>query len=267
MRSEVVILGARGSVPVSGEQFLRYGGSTTCVFLRLAGMPIVLDAGTGMLELSGVLSPEERQITLLLSHPHVDHLLGFPMCAAVFQPANQLDIYAAARDGKDAKAQVCAFLAPPLWPVGPDQLPARFTFSELPPVLMLGDVEIRTMEGNHPGGVSLFRLNGAGKSVVFATDCTLTEELLPELTEFARDCDLLLCDGQYSQSEWAGREHFGHSTWNMAARLGAACGARQVRIIHHDPNRTDAQLDGAAEELLEIHPNCAFARSGERLIL
>ena len=123
------------------------------------------------------------------------------------------------------------------------------------------------MEGVHPGGVTLFKLTGEGKSVVFVADCTLTEQLLPEVIEFAKDCDLLLCDGQYSLSEWSGRENFGHSTWIAAAKLGAECGAAQVRIIHHDPERTDEELDNATEELLAIHKNCAFAQSGEQLFL
>ena len=43
--ASVMILGTRGSVPVSGGDFLRYGGATTCVLVRLAGQVIVLDAG------------------------------------------------------------------------------------------------------------------------------------------------------------------------------------------------------------------------------
>lgn len=267
MNAEVVLLGSRGSVPVSGEKFIRYGGSTTCIFLRLAGQPIVLDAGTGMLDLPDLLMPEDSRFAVLLSHPHADHLLGFPLCRSVFDPKKNIDVYAVTRNGLDAKAQVCSLLRPPLWPVGPDQFPAKISFYPLPEKLVLGNVEVEAMEGVHPGGVTIFRLTGGGKRVVIVTDCTLTDGLLPELTEFARDCDLLLCDGQYSLQEWPGREHFGHSTWIAAARLGDACGAGQVRIIHHDPARTDAQLDRAAEELTAIHKNCAFARAGERLVL
>lgn len=267
MKPKVVLLGTRGSVPVSGEEFLRYGGSTTCIFLRLAGQPIVLDAGTGMLGLSEVLEKEEQHITLLLSHPHVDHLLGLPICRTVFDPKKKIDIYGATRNGKNVKEQVLSFLQPPLWPVGPEQLPANISFFDLPQRLFVGDVEIETMEGVHPGGVTLFRITGGGKRVVLITDCTLTEELFSELTEFARNCDLLLCDGQYSLSEWSGRENFGHSTWIDVAKLGVACGASKVRIIHHDPGRTDAELDHATMELTAIHKNCAFARAGEEVLL
>lgn len=267
MKASVVILGTRGSMPVSGEPFLRYGGATTCIFIRLGDQAIVLDCGTGMMDLPKALQKDEKQLTVLLSHSHADHLLGLPMCPAVFDPAKKIDIYGAVRNGRDVRQQVCALLAPPLWPVGPEQLPASISFHDLPASFCLGDVTVDSMDGDHPGGVSLFRLTGGGKRIVCMTDCTLSEEMLPKLTEFARDCDLLLCDGQYSQQEWKGRERFGHSTWTLAAQLGAECGAKTVRIIHHDPFRTDAQLDGAAEELTAIHKNCAFARAGEELLL
>lgn len=267
MEASVVILGTRGSVPVSADAFVRYGGATTCVFIRLGDRTIVLDCGTGMMELPKVLKEKDRQLTVLMSHPHVDHLLGLPMCPVVFDTAKQIEIYGAVRNGMDIRQQICTFLAPPLWPVGPEQFPAKITFHDLTGAFCLGDVTVESMDGVHPGGVSAFRLTGGGKSVVFMTDCTVTEENLPELSAFARDCDLLLCDGQYSPQQWKGREHFGHSTWTAAAQLGVACGAKQVRVIHHDPARTDAQLDSAAQELTQIHGNCAFARAGEEILL
>lgn len=265
--ASVTILGARGSVPVSGREFLRYGGATTCILVRLAGQCAVLDAGTGLLRLPDFLQDGERRVPLLLSHSHADHLLGLPMCPLLFQPDFQMDLYAAPRNGLDAEHQTRALLSPPLWPVGPERLPSPPVFHDLPAHLELGGITVESREGVHPGGVSLLRLTGGGRRVVFVTDCTLTDALLPGLTDFARDCDLLLCDGQYSEAEWPARSGFGHSTWLAAARLGDACGARKVRVIHHDPSRTDRQLDAAADELLRFHPDCTFAYAGEEVFL
>ena len=267
MKEQVVILGTRGSVPVSGPDYLGYGGGTTCVLVRLAGQPLVLDAGTGILDLPGYLRDGERDLPLLLSHPHADHLLGLPMCPLAFDRRRRLDVYTAHHGGLDGEAQIRALMAPPLWPVGPDKLPARVCFHTLKASQAIGPVRVDTMDGDHPGGVTVFRLSGGGKRVVFATDCTLSEGLLPALTGFARGCDLLLIDGQYSPEEWESNSRFGHSTWIDAVRLGAACGAAQVRVIHHHPARTDRELDGAASQLTDIHPGCAFARAGEEIIL
>jgi len=262
----VTILGARGSVSVSGAAFSRYGGATTCVLVCLGGETVVLDAGTGLLHL-----PEELlslpELPLLLSHPHVDHLIGLPMCAYALHPGAHLALYAASRGGLDARAQVERLLSPPLWPVGPEALPGRISWHELPAALRFGPLRVDTMEGVHPGGVTLLRLTGGGKRVVFATDCTLTEALLPDLRAFAADCDLLLCDGQYSDGEWCASAAFGHSRWTDAARLARDCGAKQARILHHDPRHTDDMLDAAEAEAARICPQCRFAREGEVICL
>jgi phosphoribosyl 1,2-cyclic phosphodiesterase len=267
MGSSVFLLGTRGSVPVCRQDSLKYGGATLCIFMRLAGQPVVLDAGTGLLDLPPILKQDETDLPLLLSHPHADHLLGLPMCPILFDPQYKLRIYGADRNGLSVEKQIQSLMSPPLWPVSPQQLGATVTFHPTEPSFDLGAIHVDTLEGIHPGGVTLFRLTGDGKTVVYMTDCTLTESFFPKAVEFARDCDLLLCDGQYSKTEWTERSHFGHSTWTAAAQLAAAAHAKQARIIHHDPFRTDAELDAAAKGLTNIHPGCAFARAGEEITL
>ena len=267
LKDAIHVLGARGSVPVCGSSFARYGGQTTCFFLRLNGEAILLDAGSGMMELDGCLLPGEDHASLLLTHPHADHLLGFPLCPAVMRPDFCLDVYAAAHGGLSAEQQVSALMSPPLWPIQPQKLPCTIRFHALPESMALGGVTVKTMEGVHPGGVSLLRISGNGKSVVLITDCTLTDVLLPQLTEFAADCDVLLCDGQYSDEEWESRSGFGHSTYRAAAALGKACRAGRTVIIHHDPGRTDEMLDAAQAALQVEYPNCTFARAGEEITL
>lgn len=266
MTDSVHILGARGSIPVSGPQFSRYGGATTCVLVRLGGQYILLDGGTGLLSL-----PEEAlcqpELPLLLSHPHADHMLGLALCPYLFRPDAVLAVYAAERDGLGPREQMERLFSPPLWPVTPGQLPAALRCHTLSGELTLGPVKVTVAEGRHPGGVTLFRLSCGERSVVFLTDCTLTEDDLPRLTGFAEGCDLLLADGQYSDEEWAFRSGFGHSTWTAAARLGAAAGAKQVRILHHDPSRTDEALFAASRGLSRIHPRCSFAYEGEEVYL
>ena len=40
--------GTRGSIPVSGEQFARFGGNTVCVEMRCGDEILVFDAGSGI---------------------------------------------------------------------------------------------------------------------------------------------------------------------------------------------------------------------------
>ena len=267
MDDRVIILGARGSVPVSGRRFARYGGATACVAVRMAGTLIVLDAGTGLLGLSDALLSGENNAAVLLTHPHIDHILGLTMCPQIFNPNFRFDIYSARFGGLDAREQLGALLNPPLWPVGPEEFPAETVFHELPKRMELGCVTVDAMPGEHPDGVMLLRLTAGGKKVAYCTDCRLSDRILPDVREFARDCDLLLCDGQYSDEEWPYRSEFGHNTWRQAARFGAECGAAETLVFHHDPFRSDSELDAAAEQLSALHPRCRFAREGEVIAL
>ena len=264
--SFVLILGARGSVPISAPCFSAYGGATTCVLVRLAGQSIILDAGTGILRMPAE-TLEQPSLSLLLTHAHLDHLCGFSMWPYLMKAENTLDIYASPSDGSAISDILEGLYAPPVWPVHPSQLPATLRYHPLPERFAIGGVTVQAMDGVHPGGVKLLRISGGGKSVVLATDCTLTDELYPRALEFARGCDLLLCDGQYSEEEMQSRSGFGHNAWMRAARFGVESGAKEIRIVHHDPTHTDAVLDAAEEEVRAVCPNCRFAHEGEEILL
>ncbi len=266
MSVRVQILGSRGSMPVGGSDFRRYGGDTVCVLVQMAGECILLDAGTGLMSLPRELMSKQA-LTLLLSHLHIDHLLGLPLCPYLMQPGRRLMLYSAPHGGVDAHAALRRLFSRPLWPVSLDDLPAELVYCNLPEATDVGGIHVETMEGVHSDGVTLFRLTGEGKRVVFVTDCTLTEAVLPEITRFARGCDLLLCDGQYSPSEWETRSGFGHNTWTAAATLADACGAKAARILHHDTAHTDDILDEAERTVRAICPSCSMAVQGEVIIL
>ena len=262
----VTILGCRGSVPVSGSRFARYGGATGCVLVRGENAIAVLDAGTGLLELSSHLDGE-RSIPVFLSHCHTDHLLGLPICPEALNKEFELNIYGATHDGRDVSEQVKALISPPLWPVNPSQLPASIVFHDVAPRLELNGYTVDTMEGCHPGGVTVYRLTINNRRIVYMTDCTINDENRAALLEFSRDCDLLLCDGHYSDEQWLTRSAFGHNRWSEAARFGVECGAKRVRILHHDPTHSDQILDTARSQVQAISPICDLAFVNEEIAL
>lgn len=266
--ASVTVLGARGSAPALAAGFQRYGMGTACFLVRLGGEVVVLDAGSGLMELGSFLAPGEDRITVLLSHPHVDHLIGLPLCPVCFDPARDLTLMATPKGGRSARAQVCALMSPPLWPVGPEAFTARVSFRDLPPgTSALGPVVLETMNIPHPGGCTAFRLTYQNLSLVYATDCELTPHTVPPLLRFAKNCSILLCDGQYIDAEIETTHGFGHSTWRMAAQLARDCGAGALRVIHHAPGRTDAALAALAAPLEEVFPGAAFAQFGEEVPL
>lgn len=263
---KVTISGSRGSMPVSGRAYRRFGGATCCVLVQHPSGNLILDAGTGLMNLGGCLK-DTNSVSLLLTHPHFDHMAGLCLFPAVFRRDFRIKVYGADRLGLSVQQQIETLMAPPLWPVGPGHLPADFTFFPVHGRFTAEGMEIETMEGTHPGGVSVFRLTIGEKRIVYMTDCTITEENREALLSFCRDCDLFLCDGQYSDEEWPARSAFGHNPWSEAARFARQCGAKRARILHHDPMHTDEILDTASAQVSAIYPACTLAFDGEELLL
>ena len=272
----VKLLGTRGSMPVSGARYAGTGGATLCVRVELCGMTLYLDAGTGLLNDKCEVSESHGPglTAVFLSHPHADHIMGLACSPLMMSADRTVHIYAAERHGLDTESQIESFMSPPVWPVGIRDLPADPVFHDLdgrPVLLADGRVRVEYMEGDHPGGVSVYKISCGDRSLVYMTDCTIGR-LGPQgpvidekYTGFARGCSILLVDGQYSDKEWreTACSSYGHSTWSMAAELGRLCGAGKVRIIHHDHDRTDQELEQNEHILAAKGQDISFGYDGE----
>ncbi|MFW6210932.1 MAG: MBL fold metallo-hydrolase, partial [bacterium] len=89
--------GVRGSIPVTGREFVEYGGNTTCVVLEEANTTLVIDAGTGIRKLAKDLlsakGPSGHKINILFTHYHWDHIMGFPYFIPAFIKGNEINLY------------------------------------------------------------------------------------------------------------------------------------------------------------------------------
>ena len=260
---KVTLLGVRGTVPVSGGAFLRFGGDTTSVLVETADACLLLDGGTGLRAV-----PSGIHAALLLTHPHTDHLLGLPAWPALFDARTQLTVYGAVRGGLTVPEQLRCLIAPPLWPVTPADFLAAVSYETLPArSFSLGPFTIESAEGNHPGGVTVYRISESGRSLVFCTDCELDEATRARLLPFAAGCDLLLADGEYSDASYDLHRGWGHSCDTMAAEFGRCCGARRTVLIHHDPYSNDDTLSARSRALEAVYPGCAMGAQGEEFLL
>lgn len=264
---QIKLLGVRGTVPVHGPQFTSFGGGTSSVLIRAGEENFILDAGTGLSGEGFRSFCPGKQFRLLISHSHVDHLIGFPIFPLLFDGEARGDVYLKTRQGRDAKAQIEALMAPPLWPIRTDGVKATLTFRDVPDSFLLGAVRVDTMDVNHPGGCTAYKLTYKGICVVYATDIELTPENEDAFAAFAANCDLLLLDSQYLDEEYAHTRGFGHSTISRSAAMAARCGAAQTIFIHHDPTRTDAQLLALEASIRGSDPRIHFGRGGEEICL
>jgi len=259
---DIKILGARGSVPVDGSKYNEFGGASTCILIRMLDQVVVFDAGTGILKLNDFLTEDEKHVKLFLSHAHADHLIGLAMCPNAFDKDFSFEVYGCKHNGISTKQQIEALYEPPTWPVSIDELPADFTFTDLREnsEIVIDGIIVKTLRGIHPNGVTLYRLESGRESVVFATDCSITEGFKDEFIDFAQGCDYLFVDGQYSDTEAITNRGFGHNPWNESAELGLLCNAKNTIIIHHSSYRTDPELRIAEMEAKAVNPNVFFAR-------
>lgn len=281
--SQVTILGARGSIPVSGNEYGTYGGATSCVLLEAenedengnaASQVIVFDAGSGFLNLPRRVWKEHAKVHVFLSHFHLDHLMGIPMSPMLYDPTAEVIFYA--EDGEKIPEVFRQMMAEPLWPVGPYSFRAKISYRSIGACPIILD-EVSSQSGRpltvtatpvtHPGGALAFRADWGTHSVVYATDCDPDEGTGRSLECFAADADLFILDAQYTDEEYEQCRGFGHPSMRTSAQIIAASGAGKGRFFHHAPMHTDAQLGEMEQRLQQYRNNISYAREGELIIL
>lgn len=266
---KITFWGVRGSFPVSSPDSLRYGGNTPCVEVEAGGTTILIDAGTGIRAAGQALVERGvKEVDVLLSHPHWDHLQGFPHFPVLFQTGARIGIHSLHRKERGLREIFDAQQRPPFSRVPLDDARAELSFSDLPegePV-QIGDAAVTCRRINHPGVAGGFRIEHDGHAVAYICDADLYGDLLlagelavsseadrerwrQDLRSRARDlghrADLLVCDTFFLPEEY--QPDWGHSRPDDAIELGRQAGARCVALFHHRPGRTDSQLDALLE--------------------
>lgn len=256
---KLILGGVRGTNPVAQPEFMKYGGETTSFLVEgAAGERILIDAGTGVRELGRRLQAADgrRLALLLMTHYHLDHIMGLPSLGLIYSPEWSLEIAAPAHEDVVVAATMSRIMARPFWPLQITDLESRLRFTALEgPVpatpMVYGALRVSWCPIHHPGGCSAYRIDepAGGASVVIATDLEWGESTPPEREAFLRLCttpgpaDVLLLDAQYTSGEYERYRGWGHSTWEQAVELAEQVKARRLLITHHDPAKNDSALD------------------------
>lgn len=255
-------------MPVARADHLEYGGNTSCVSVDCGKTLVVFDAGSGITELGRLLSGVSgRRIDLFFSHVHLDHILGLPGFQPLHDPAMEIHIYGERRGNVSFRTQLDTILGPPYWPLGLNDFRAGLTVEEIAPgqtVPLPGGLTMRTLRGNHPNLSMFYRLEGSGKSAVYALDCEIEPGIFRALTDFAQGAGLLVWDASFLPEDLPARRGWGHSTWEEGAALREAAGIGQAFMAHYAPEYTDDLLR-EAERLAGA--SVRFAREGMEVIL
>ncbi|MDZ7379875.1 MAG: MBL fold metallo-hydrolase [candidate division KSB1 bacterium] len=273
--------GARGSIPVSGSEYLRFGGSTTCLELRSAeGHTLIVDAGSGIRRLGHqLLTRGEKRYHLFLTHTHLDHVMGLPFFRPVYDSEVTLDIYGCPFTHNSMQDLLSETLRAPTSPVAPRAFPAHISYHSLDATpLAIGGVTIRTIYLSHPNRGVGYRFEEGGHVLVFLTDNELAFRHPGGLSfdDYAEACaraDLLIHDAEFTPEEYVVTRRWGHSTYTDALRLAMAAKVKAFGLFHHNQDRTDHALEQIVEECRravrdeEPHLSCFAVYEGMELTL
>lgn len=276
---EVRFWGVRGSLPSPGNETALVGGNTSCVEVTCAGTRIVLDAGSGIRALGDMLveRAEHREVSLLLSHAHWDHVMGLPFFAPLYRAESHVTVMCGPLGSNACIRDVLrAQMAQPLFPVSFDAVGARVETVDLQAGtrFRIGTLAVTTLLLTHPDPVVAYRIDSwGGRSIVYATDTEHVEGRIDEqLVKLSRGADVLIYDAQYTPEEYRGedgpsRRGWGHSTFEAGAAIARAAHVRTLALFHHDPKRTDEAVADIVKRARLSFPSTVAAREGQSIRL
>lgn len=237
--------------------------------MRCGDRLLILDAGTGLRELGNALSESGKAIDadILLTHCHYDHVGGIPFCGPFYQPQHTFRLWAGNLLPEfRLKGVMQAMMSEPLFPIGVETFQADIEYRDFRPgetIAPGGDVTIRTIALDHPGGATGYRIDFGGRSVAYLTDNEgRHEDKDAPLVAFARGADLLIYDTTYTEDEIAAKKGWGHSTWRDGIRLADAARVKTFCLFHHAPEHTDDMMDAILAKARAMRPGTIAAREG-----
>lgn len=291
----VKIWGDRGSMPVPGPDTVVFGGNTACIEVRCGKRLIIIDAGSGIRGLGEWLARNDLKkgpidADIFITHTHWDHIMGFPMFTPIYIPGTKLRIHGPVNFEDETLEQIIGTqLSYRYWPVRQDELAAEIKYQSLKETEMdLGDgVTVKTKYLNHPVLCLGYRVEYQGKAFVSAYDHEPFVNVFPSdpadpdydaavaeegeqaaqeenarIEAFFRDADVLVHDTQYTAKEYtAGKRGWGHSSFEHAINAGNRARVKRLLLFHHDPNRTDTEL----QELELFYQGKVAGRTGMRV--
>jgi anti-anti-sigma factor len=229
-----------------------FGGNTSCVELIAGGDEYVLcDLGTGVREFGNYVLREhgagrKHCFNIFLSHPHWDHIMGFPFFAPAYIAGNRIRIFGCHRVLSEAlHTQQSA----PFFPVDFHSLAAMIEFITLEPgrTYAIAGLSVSSLKQSHTGDSYAYRFARGGKTIVYSTDCEHKYSQLDQsypFIGFYRDADLLIFDAMYSLGDTVSvKEDWGHSSNVVAVEMAQAAGVKRLALFHHEPVLDDRMIE------------------------
>lgn len=265
--------GVRGSIACPGPETAQFGGNTSCIEVLCGDGRIILDAGTGIRPLGNSFergAPVDAD--LLLSHTHLDHIVGMPFFGPAYAEGSSLRMWAGHLQPAHTLEEILsAIMAAPLFPVPMGVMSAAKTFNDF----RAGDTfslscgaEVRTCPLNHPNGATGYRIEYDGHSICYITDTEHVEGSHDEnILALIDGADVFIYDTTYTEAEYPAHRGWGHSTWEEGAALAEIAQVGTYVPFHHDPSHDDDTMAGIERAAQDRYKDTIVAREGLTLTL
>jgi ribonuclease BN (tRNA processing enzyme) len=242
-------------MPFFSRSGIKRGGNTSCVRIDACGHIIVLDCGSGLAQFAADIkngAPPEN-IDILLSHLHIDHIIGLPAFAPVFDARSNIRIFTKPRDGRTLAEQVFGIFKPPYFPVDLSKL-NRAAMIEINCAdggfMLKDDIKVTAANSRHPDGTTAFRIEAEGRGVIYLLDYEVgetPEDLIENegLLKFCKGADLIIFDGTYLPEDYPGKRGWGHSHYGAGMKLAELSECKRMIFSHFSFDYTDDMIEAA----------------------
>lgn len=245
----VTFWGTRGSTPVPGKDTIIYGGNTTCLEIDLeAGKKVIVDAGTGIRALGDELESykNEKELYLLITHIHWDHVFGFPFFMPIYNASTRILVDGYSQCMKGLRYSFDNKMGDGFFPIRFEELDADIQFIDKLSngYLDIDGVVIDSVPLRHPQGGLGFRFRERDKTLVFLTDNELgnDQESFGRYVMFCEGADVLIHDSHYIPQEIPYHRGWGHSDYLSAINLALKANVKKLILFHHAPERKDSDM-------------------------
>jgi len=260
----ITLWGVRGSIPTTSPNTKAYGGNTSCVEVEAEGWQLVLDAGSGIQHVNQGDKTNSNRFDILLTHLHIDHIQGLGFFRPLFDPAVEVHIWGPVSNTQSLRARLGRYFSPPLFPVYFSNLTCKLFLHEIEnSSFEVGPFLIQSCYVTHPGSTIGFRIQHQHKVFAYIPDhepAIGRNGLLKSIkwlsgSDLAFGADLLLHDAQYTLEEYKDKAGWGHSAMEDVLHFATLMRVKRLLLGHHDPLRSDAQLDQLYRQLKENNYN------------
>lgn len=260
-----------------------FGGNTTCLQLTVpaTGELLVFDCGTGFRNLGNLLANKKEALKgkIFITHPHWDHLQGFPFFKPFYKAQNRFHVYIPPQSSMSCREILQEHMVNSFFPITFDMMDAEITCETFEKTKKEFDgCSVEYMWMHHTIPTAAYKITCGGKTIIFAPDNELadndapeTQKFLAEFEDFIRNADVLIHDAQYNPEQYARRRGWGHSSWLRVVEVAANAGVKQLFLSHHDPDSSDEYLSTLSQDIERRFSSqfrqITLVREGQEVIL